>query len=255
MADNPRYESFTIDLWVTDMHAVEIGIYQHSRHRAKSRQFTKDMDIFGEVKENGERVGLLAFREGLWKEHNGTNRRLVIKLFSASLTWKGTLDLMMGRSLQLSHGAGKFPVLAFSINLSGLDHIVQLERSAYQWIGFPEKFSFFVLRNGKPYFYRLRRDWIGIGVDYTLYDQHNQKVGRLDGKVIQLGGKWNVKVESGHADAQVKSVLQLFCAMLKFNDACREHIRGLVSEMHSGTLDPSLEPNECDLYMNPRRMR
>ncbi|MGI9386688.1 MAG: hypothetical protein ACR2OX_04600, partial [Methyloligellaceae bacterium] len=71
MADKSQYEHFTVDLWVTDLHGVEIGIYQHSRHRAKSRQFTKDMDIFGEVKEDGERAALLAFREGLWEKHQG----------------------------------------------------------------------------------------------------------------------------------------------------------------------------------------
>jgi len=255
MTDKPQYQTFTVDLWVTDLHGVEIGIYQNSRHRAKSRQFTKDMDIFGEIKEDGERVGLLAFREKLWEKHQGTDRRLVIKLFTNAMNWKGTLDLMLGRSMQLSHGAGKFPVLAFCVNLSGQDHVVQLEKSAYQWVGFPEKFSFFVLKDGKPYFYRLRRDWIGIGVDYTLYDQNNKKIGRLDGKVIQLGGKWNVKIVEEHANAQVKAILQLFCAMLKFNDACRDHIRGLVGDMQKGHLVPALETHECDLYLNPRRMR
>ncbi len=255
MAKTREYEHFVVNLWITDLHGVEIGIYQHSRHRAKSRQFTKDMDIFGEVKENGERTALLAFREGLWRKHSGMERRLVIKLFSDSMNWKGTMDLLMGRSLQLTHGAGRFPVLAFSVNLSNQDHIIQVERSAYKWVGFPEKFSFFVLRDGKPNFYRLRKDWISVGVDYSLYDQNNNKVGRIDGKVIQLGGKWKVRVLKEHSDPQLKAILQLFCGMLKFNNSCQDHIRDLVGDMQRGKLDPELEPNECDLYMNPRRVR
>ncbi|MEO0619480.1 MAG: hypothetical protein AAFZ01_09390, partial [Pseudomonadota bacterium] len=43
-----RYDEFEVNLWVTNLNSAEIGIYQHSRNRAKSRQFTKDMDIFSE---------------------------------------------------------------------------------------------------------------------------------------------------------------------------------------------------------------
>lgn len=250
-----KYKHFRVRLWLTDLNPTEVGIYQHTRHQAKSRQFSKDMDIFGEVSEDGERKNFLAFREGLWEKESGMERRLVIKLFSASMNWKGTMDLMMGRSLQLTHGAGRFPVLAFSINLANQDHIIQVERSAYQWIGMPEKFSFFVLRDGKPYFYRLRRKFIGIGIDYHLYDQHNNKIGKLDGKVLRLGATWHVRVHKEHADAQLRSVLQLFCGMLKFNDECRDHIRDLVAGMHQGKIHPKIESNESDLYMNPRRTR
>ena len=254
MADD-KYKEFVVDLWVTDFNPTEIGIYQHSRHQAKSRQFTKDMDIFGEVKENGERKSLLAVRKGLWKNEKGMSKRLVIKLFSASINWKGTMDLLLGRSMQLSHGAGSFPVVAFNINLANQEHVVQVERSAHQWVGTPEKFSFFVLRNGHPHFYKIRRKYIGIGVDYFLYDQNNKRIGKLDGKVIQLGGKWKVRLLKEHADAQMCAVLQLFCGMLKFNDDCRMHVKSLVGDMHRGKVDPSLETQEADMYLNPRRAR
>ncbi len=250
-----KYKEFTVDLWVTDLNTTEIGIYQHSRHQAKSRQFSKDMDIIGEVLEEGERKGLLAVRKGLWKKQKGMDKRLVIKLFTPSINWKGTLDLMLGRSVQLSHGAGKFPVTSFSVNLSGQEHAVQIEKSAYQWIGMPEKFSFFVFRNGQPYFYKLRRKFIGLGIDYYIYDQHNKKIGIVDGKVIQLGGKWKVKILKEHGDGQVCSILQLFCAMLKYNDGCQDHVKSLVGGMHKGKVDPSIESTEADLYLNPRRAR
>lgn len=255
MARSAEYREFTINLWLTDLNSVEIGIYKHSRHMAKSRQFTKDMDVIGEVIEGGERVGLLAYRKGIWKKNSGMERRLVIKLFSASMNWKGTLDLMMGRSLQLTHGAGGFPVTAFSINLANHQQMINLERSAYKWIGFPEKFSFFVLRDDKPYFYRIRRDWISIGGDYSVFDQNNRKIGWLDGKVIDLGGKWKVKILEEHSGNQLNGILQLFCAMLKYNDSCREHISSLAKDMKSGHLSPELEPHESDLYQNPRRVR
>ena len=255
MARSAEYKKYTVNLWLTDLNNVEIGIYQQSRHRAKSRQFTKDMDVIGEVVENGERTGLLAYRKAIWKKSTGMERRLVIKLFSASMNWKGTLDLMMGRSLQLTHGANGFPVTAFGINLANHQQMINLERSAYKWIGFPEKFSFFVLRDDKPYFYRIRHDWISIGGDYSVFDQNNKKIGWLDGKVIDLGGKWKVKLLAEHADGQLNAILQLFCAMLKYNESCRDHIHSLAKNMTKGELSPELGHHESDLYLNPRRIR
>ena len=84
--------------------SVEFGIYKHSRNRAKSRQFTSDMDIFAEVIENGERTGLLGYREDLWSKNVGMDKRLVFKLFNETVNWRATMDLMIGRSLQLTLG-------------------------------------------------------------------------------------------------------------------------------------------------------
>ena len=130
-----KWHEFEVDLWITDLNTTEVGVYQHSRNRAKSRQFTSDMDIFAEVKRDGERVGLLGYRADLWETKRGMDRRLVIKLFTATMNWKGTIELMMGRSLQLSHGAKGIPVSAYSVNLVDHDQIVQLERSAAKWPG------------------------------------------------------------------------------------------------------------------------
>lgn len=248
-------ERFEVDLWVTDWNPTEVGIYQNARHRAKSRQFTRDMDIFAAVSRNGERTGLLAYRKGLWKDNEGMNKRLVIKLFSAEMNWRGTLDLLLARSLQLTHGANGFPVTAFSLNLANHDQIIQVERSAFKWPGMPEKFSFFLLRDGKPSFYRLRRNWVSVGDDYTLYDEHDKRIGKLNGKILNLGGKWKVWVEKAHGDALMQMALQLFCGMLKFNDECRHHLEDLVDDLYRGQEISKLGAHEADLYMNPRRVR
>ena len=65
-----QWAEFTVDVWITNFNSVEFGIYKHSRNRAKSRQFTSDMDIFAEVIENGERTGLLGYREDLWTQEH-----------------------------------------------------------------------------------------------------------------------------------------------------------------------------------------
>ena len=250
-----QWAEFVVDVWITPFNSVEFGIYKHSRNRAKSRQFTTDMDIFAEVIEKGERTGLLGYREDLWGKNTGMDKRLVFKLFNETVNWRATMDLMLGRSLQLTLGARGLPVTCFSVNVGDHDSVVYLERSANKWPFMPENFSFFLLEDGKPQFYRLRRDFIDLGGDYTLYNHHNQNIGTLDGKVFSIGGKWYGRVKSEHADPRLLIVLKLFCRMLIFNDDCRRHMRTLAREIARGTYTPKLEKQEADLYMNPRRVR
>jgi hypothetical protein len=165
------------------------------------------------------------------------------------------MDLMIGRSLQLTLGARGLPVTCFSINVGDHDNMVYLERSANKWPLLPENFSFFLLTDGKPRFFRLRRDFIDLGGDYTLYDHHNRAIGNLDGRVFSIGGKWTGRVKAEYADAHLLIVLKLFCGMLIFNDDARRHMRALARDVRRGKYEPKLEKQESDLYMNPRRVR
>ncbi len=250
-----QWAEFVVDVWITNFNSIEFGIYKRSRNRAKSRQFSSDMDIFAEVIENGGRAGLLGYREDLWTKNTGMDKRLVFKLFTESLNWRATMDLMVGRSLQLTLGAQGLPVTCFSINTGDHDNMVYLERSAHKWPLLPENFSFFLLEDGKPQFFRLRRDFIDLGGDYTLFNQHNQPVGYLDGKVFSIGGKWKGRVKIEYADPRLLMVLKLFCGMLIFNADARRHMRALYRDVGSGKYTPRLEKQEADLYMNPRRVR
>ncbi|MEO0466211.1 MAG: hypothetical protein AAF216_06685 [Pseudomonadota bacterium] len=250
-----KWVRFKVDLWATDLNDVELGIMKQTQNEAASHQFTKDMEIIGAIKEDGQRTGIIGYRKSLWKESQGAKRRLVIKLFSDTMNWRGSLDMMVGRSLQLTHGADGVPAPAFSINLARHDQVIPLERSAHVLPMVPEKFSFFILTDDGPRYYRLRRDRIALGADYTLYGPANEKIGHLDGKLINLGGAWKVKLSPAHDDVRLKSVIQLFCAMLRFNRGCRRHVQRLSSDMDRGKGDLTLCHNEADLYMNPRRTR
>jgi hypothetical protein len=251
----PEWAEFIVDVWITNLNSVEFGIYKHSRNRAKSRQFTSDMDIFAEIKEEGERTGLLGYREDLWRKNTGMDKRLVFKLFNETVNWRATMDLMIGRSLQMTLGARGLPVTCFSINVGDHANMVYLERSGNKWPLMPENFSFFLLDDGKPTFYRLRRDFVDLGGDYTLYDHHNEKIGRLDGRVFSIGGYWRGRVKAERADPRLLIVLKFFCGMLIFNGDCRRHMRRLAREVIAGRYEPKIEKQEADLYMNPRRVR
>ncbi len=248
--------SFDVSVWITDFNFTEFGFYKNSRNRAKSRQFTSDMDIFAEVTENGTRTGLLGFREELWKKPaNSMDKRLVVKLFTGELGWRATMDLMVGRSLQQTVGARGFPVTSYSINTNDDDFMIYLERSAKQYPWQMENFSFFIMHEGRPVFYRFRRDMLAVGGDYSLYDQQGNRVGDLDGSVLTLGGRWHGRVKTGVHDKRLLAVMKLFCAVIIFNSGARRHIRSLHTELASGRLDPKLERQEHDLYLNPRRVR
>lgn len=249
------WDRFIVDIWLTDFNFTEFGLYKRTRNRAKSRQFTSDMDIFGEIIENGERTGLFGYREDLWKKGQGMDKRLVFKLFTDKLNWRATMDLMLARSLQQTIGARGLPVMTYSINTDDDNSIIYLERSANKWPGMPENFSFFIIDSkGKPEFYRLKQAFIDLGGDYTLYDQNGKAIGYLDGKVFSIGGKWKGQVRAG-ADRRLLTVLKLFGAMMIFNHDCRRHMRRLHKDVLAGRVTPALERQEADLYMNPRRIR
>jgi hypothetical protein len=249
------WDRVVVDIWITDFNFTEFGIYKRSRNRAKSRQFTTDMDIFGEIIENGERTGLFGYREEAWKKAQGMDKRLVIKLFTESLNWRATMDLMVGRSLQQTIGARGLPVMTYSINTDDDNYIIYLERSANKWPFMPENFSFFIIDSkGQPEFYRLKRAFINLGGDYSLINQRGETIGYLDGKIFSIGGKWKCKIKSG-ADKRLMTVVKLFGSMMVFNGDCRRHMKRLYSGMLSGKLKPELDRQEADLYMNPRRVR
>ena len=251
-AYKPR--KFKVDMWATDLNTAEIGILKRTQNEAASDQFTKDMEIYGQTVDDGKREALFAYRKELWDESEDFDRRLVIKLFSESLSWRGTLEMLVGRSLQLTRGSG-VAVPAYSINLSRHQQLVEVERCARKWPFMPERFTFFLQTKSGPKFYTLRRKVFCFGADYVLYDQQARKIGYLDQKLINLGGAWIVKLDPKHTHAKLETVLELFCAMLKFNRACKRHIGKLSNKVRDGKISPTLTHREKDLYYNPRRRR
>jgi len=73
--------------------------------------------------------------------------------------------------------------------------------------------------------------------------------------VFSIGGKWKGRVRVDHADRRLLTVMQLFSAMMIFNTDCRRHMKRLWKDVKSGKIEPKIERQEADLYMNPRRIR
>lgn len=250
-----KWQDFTVDVWITPFNSIEFGFWKRDRNKGKSRQFTTDMDVFAEIIENGERTGVLGFRKELWNDATGMDKRLVFKLFSETLNWRASMDLMLGRSIQQTLGARGLPVTTYAINTSGDDFLVTLERSANKWPFLPEHFSFFIMDDGVPKFYRFRRDIINLGGDYTLIDQTGETVGYLNGAVLTVGGKWRCTVRGDHADPRIMMIMKLFAGMILFNGEARRHVKRIAREVRAGRMTPDIQRQEADLYMNPRRVR
>lgn len=249
------WHHFIVDVWLTDLNPTEFGIFKRSRNRARSRQFTKDMDIFAEVIENGERKGLIGYRKELWKDGDDASKRLVFKMFTDKLNWTATMDLMLARSISQTIGARMLPVMTYAINNSGESQVVTLERSANKWPLMPENFSFFMLKDKKLEFFRIKQDFIRLGDDYTVFNGRNEPIAILDGAFFTISGKWRGRVREDYADTPLLNTLKLFCGMLIFNDRCRSHIKRVAVKVKQGELEPRIEKQEYDLYMNPRRVR
>jgi hypothetical protein len=249
------WHDFQVEVWLTRFNSIEFGPWKRERNRGKSRQFTSDMDIFAEVIENGERTGVIGYRKELWKDASGMDKRLVMKLFTENLNWKASMDMMLGRSIQQTLAAHGLPVTTFSVNTSEDDYLVSLERSAHKWPFMPENFSFFLMNDGEPKFYRFRRDFINLGGDYTLIDQHGEHVGHIDGAILTIGGRWRCKVRGDHLEPRLLQVMKLFTGMISFNRQARRHVKSVARDIHDGRLKPDIQRQEADLYMNPRRIR
>jgi hypothetical protein len=250
-----EYHSFVVDVWLTNLNPTEFGIFKRSRNRAKSRQFTTDMDVYAEIIEDGKRTGLLGYRKDLWTKNERTDRRLVFKLFTDKLNWRATMDLMLARSVSQTIGARFLPVTTYSVNTSGEDQVVYVERSANKWPLMPETFSFFLLQDGKLEFYRIRQKFIRFGDDYLVYNGKDEIIGLLDGAALSIAGKWRCRLKKEYADRQLLNVLKMFTGMLVFNDNCRSHVKQCAKAVRRDEYQPKLEKQETDLYMNPRRVR
>ena len=151
------------------------------------------MDIFAEVIQNGNRTGLIGYCATCWGKAGG-DLRLVFKLFNETLNWRATMDLMIRRSLQRRNCARAALRSPAARSTPSRRFIVYLERSATSRAASAGNSCFFHCHRRRAGVHPPKRDLIDFGGDFTLYDEHDRTVGRLDGQVFSIGGKWKGRV-------------------------------------------------------------
>ncbi|MDH5403296.1 MAG: hypothetical protein OEY49_12445 [Candidatus Heimdallarchaeota archaeon] len=248
-----KEKEIIIDIWRTDAHSVEIGIKKKDEFRAKSRQFTADTDIIGEI--SGDMEGYVTYRQSPW-ESDDLEQRLVLKIFTKSINWKGTLEELVSQGYTRSLGSSQMlPV--FTINLSNNDFQIIIDRVFKPKSLNKEMYTFMIIEDGISYPYRIEADRFTLGSDWDVFNHHDNKIAKIDGSAFNMGGKWKIHINKGITlPSSFDEVLVLFCCQLKFIENIMDRYERVVKSLKKDEeLNIKVENDEISLYQNPRRIR
>ncbi len=247
---------YTVDFWRTDLHGEEIGIRQKEVLMAKSRQFTRDMDLYGSIKLGSENVGYIGYRKGAWESDLGESR-LVVKAFTTSFSWIGSIEELVGRSVARSIGVEQ-PMPAFAAVLSD-DKLIHYVEKVYRGPVKTETFILFSVDEESGLFQtvKLVGKRVSMGADFDVfYGAEENKVGKVDSKLLNIGGRVDVKLSEELAEnKRLANLLVLFAATLKFHDDVESKTKKLVEALKKKELTLKLQSEELGLMVNPRILR
>jgi len=248
-----------VDYWKTGLHGKKIGIRQKDQQRARSRQFSKDMDLYGAVKIGTEDAGNVGYRETEMADvKEGRLKRLVIRYFSEKENWVASLeeDTIKGLMRTLMHGQ---PLPAFNIFQTGNENFFTLE-TLRKLPGMTVRMALPIMldaESNKIDFFIFEKKRIAIGSDWKVYRpaQKEVLVAEFDSKKLNIGGKVNIDVY----DAELLenkffiNMLILFGGLLKFLDAVNNALKDAAKKYFSKELSFTPGKQERELLLNPRR--
>jgi len=237
----------SVDLWKTSLHGKEMGINQQEVYMAKTNQFTRDMNIIGEIKESGEKEhGTIGVRESI------VDSRLVLKAFSGSMTFLGTFEECTSLEMAVKASIGRsFPV--FRVILPRYDYIVELRKIKGGFLK-SEQYAFFMNIDDKfNEVFTIGQKRLSRGGDWLVRNFKKEVVGKIDGKLFDIGGEWDVKVYSPKLakEKEFVTVLTLFAAFRRYEKMVIKRIGKNFADYKSGK-QFSPENDEMTLYKNPR---
>lgn len=236
----------SVDLWKTGLHGKEIGVNQQEVYMAKSNQFTRDMNIIGEIKEKGEKEnGTIGVRDSIVDE------RLVLKAFSGAMTFLGTFEECISLELAVKNSIKKsYPV--FRVNLPRYDMVVEL-RKMYGGFLKAEQYSFFMSFDKFNECFTIGQKRLARGDDWFVRNARNEIVAKIDGKMFDVGGEWDVKVYAPKLakDKEFTTVLILFAAFRRYEKQVIKRISNNYNAYKKGK-EFKPDSDEMSLYKNPR---
>ncbi|MHA1632519.1 MAG: hypothetical protein ACTSXC_06930 [Candidatus Freyarchaeota archaeon] len=254
-------QTFIVDFWRTGIHREEFGIRQKEFLMSKSRQFTRDLDLCGRLKRGSEEIGYIGYRRGVWdlKEAGRLDKqRLVIKAFSNSFSWMGSIEEVVNRTVSKSIGVGEvMPVFAAVLPDNKLVYnIERVYRGPLRTVTYV--FSFIDEKSKTFQPVKIVGKRVSLGADFDVfYGADEQRIGRIDGKIADLGGRFEVKIldETLVRNEELMRVLLLFTSTLKFHSELEERVKRLLEAMRKGDLIPEVQSEELGLLVNPRVLR
>ena len=250
------YAHFDIDLWRTKLHREEWGIRLDAQRAQKDRQWTRDMDMIGEVKRDNKSYAFLAQREELWKNKDPLERRFVMKMFSEGGYWRGSIERLQGESFANSL-ATKEPCPAYVCIFKHTRNLYRVKRLAH----FPrfqgEVFGFSYL-DERDIFQSFVIDdkRLTFGSDWMIKNIHNNVVAKINGKFMNLGGRFKLDIfdQKLAEDKTFYNILILFCSTLRFHKDIKKNIKKSLKELRISDAEVKLDDSESNLYLNPRKL-
>ena len=252
-----------VDFWKTGLHGKKIGIRQKEQQMAKSRQFSKDMNIYGEVKIDGETEGHIGFRTNEWETEDiekGELARLVIRYFSESDRWKGSIELNNIKSIMLSIGYERgTPV--FDIFHQGNKSIFTLEKIERGSGSMDRVMVPLILQKDSKTidYFVIAEKRFTMGSDWKLYraNQEKKELASFDSKKFNIGGKVVIDV---YDPVLVKNkifinTLILFGAVIKFWDEVVDKLKDFSKKFRKDEVPFNPDRHELELMLNPRGKR
>jgi len=263
----PVYRVFSQDLHSTHLHGEAIGFRQAEIWRSKSRQFSKDATIIGNVdtakrsddKEklpDLEPAGFIIIRQSLWSDVDKLERRLVVKLFTSSGGWIATMEEMVAEEYATSFVSDQ-PLVAFTV-LSKDSEIITWVKQQKRGALSTENYSFYILGPKNTFeVFRIEGARGSMGDDFDVFRLNgHQKVAQIDSKFGDLGGEFSVNVKDPvlAENEWFCRVLQCFSVMIAYRSEIREKIGKGINLWKKGKWIPKQHRYEISLLANPRKL-
>ena len=263
----PIYRVFSQDLHSTKLHSEAIGFRQAEIWRSKSRQFSKDATIIGNIstakrssdKEklpSLEKLGFIILRESLWSDVDPLDRRLIVKLFTESGGWIATLEEMVAEEYATSFVSDE-PLVVFTV-LSKESEIITWVKQQKRGGLSTENYSFYILGPDNTFeAFRIEGARGSMGDDFDVLRLNgHEKVANIDSKFGDLGGEFIVKIKDPvlAENEWFCRVLQCFSVMIAYRGDIREKINKGFHQWKKGKMIPHLHRYEISLLANPRKL-
>jgi hypothetical protein len=257
------YKTILVNFWRTRLHDEELGIHQQLKYQAKTRWYSKNFDMEGEIEIDGEKKFIIAFNKTEWEENPIEERRLVCRYFTImeesieSLpkggNFKGGVELSVAHSLIQSYEI-RHPAPVFFFQIPGNINLVRLVRS---WRLVGTRWNFVLLPEDKDDELQVvtARGVVGPGRNYKIRIG-KKLIARVDGHPIQKEFKIEIYDQNYAKDSTFVRYMTLFGMACNFMGGAIKEIKRMHKKMKSTGSSAYKPPRtEMTLFRNPRMMR
>ena len=95
-----------------------------------------------------------------------------------------------------------------------------------------------------------------FGSDWMIKDIHNNIIARIDGKFMNLGGRFKIKILDPilAKNKNFINILTLFSCTLRFHKDIKKNIKKSIKILRDSDVEVKLDDSETNLYLNPRKL-